>query len=136
MTFHFAARYSRLEQLRVYRGQLEARGHVVLTRWLRGRSPTVADYGPEASAALVRRWAEEDWKDMLASQIVILFAERSIKNHGTGARHVEFGGALALGKLCVVIGRRENPYHYAAAIEHHESWENFAAIFPAEKEGV
>lgn len=82
--------------------------------------------GPPAMSVTERgRLAEEDWADMAKADIVISFTElphSEALNAGRGGRHVEFGAALALGKLCVVVGHRENVFHCLLDVVFWETW--------------
>ena len=62
---------------------------------------------------------------MKEAQCVISFTEEPRKTNGRGGRHVEFGGAIALQKICVVIGPYENVFHHYPGVEHYASWRDF-----------
>ena len=57
-----------------------------------------------------------------------------------GGRHVEFGMALARRLLSgaprlIVVGYRENVFHYAPEVEFYETWnEAFCALARGEKD--
>ena len=117
-TVYFAARYTRLPELNRYRGELEALGFDVTSRWL-----TVASRPPGDALS------EEDWRtlavidqeDVLAADTVVCFSEDA-GSGGNGGRHVELGMALALGKQVVVVGRREHIFHRLPEVTVVESW--------------
>jgi hypothetical protein len=48
----------------------------------------------------------------MAADAVIIFTEIPNTVLATGGRHVEFGLALAQGKRVIVVGPRENVFHY------------------------
>jgi hypothetical protein len=48
----------------------------------------------------------------MAADAVIIFTEIPNATPATGGRHVEFGLALAQGKRVIVVGPRENVFHY------------------------
>lgn len=126
MRFYLAARYSRREELCLYRAALEALGHTVTSRWLNG-DHQISDKGlsdGDAYAVSERvRFALEDWDDLEAADAVISFTEPPRSNHSRGGRHVEFGGALAMRKICYVVGYRENVFHCLPWIAFFETWE-------------
>ena len=48
----------------------------------------------------------------MAADAVIIFTEIPNTILATGGRHVEFGLALAQGKRMIIVGPRENVFHY------------------------
>ena len=48
----------------------------------------------------------------MAADTVIIFTEIPNTILATGGRHVEFGLALAQGKRVIIVGPRENVFHY------------------------
>jgi hypothetical protein len=48
----------------------------------------------------------------MAADAVIIFTEIPNTILATGGRHVEFGLALAQGKRVIIVGPRENVFHY------------------------
>jgi hypothetical protein len=128
MKFYLAARYSRASELNLYRQMLEQHGHTVTSRWLEGGHELTKEgigLSPQAADSERRRYALEDWSDLMDAEIVISFTEEPRKTNGRGGRHVEFGAALATRKPCIVIGPRENVFHHYPGVEHHETWESF-----------
>jgi hypothetical protein len=128
LKFYLAGRYSRAAELCNYRHELEMHGHTVTSRWLNGghqiQQDTVA-LSVEAANSERRRFALEDWSDLMEAEIVISFTEEPRTTNGRGGRHVEFGAALAVRKPCIIIGPRENVFHYYPGIEHYETWTQF-----------
>ena len=72
------------------------------SRWLDFRKMPSWSYGI----------AREDCEDLMAADAVIIFTEIPNTVLATGGRHVEFGLALAQGKRVIVVGPRENVFHY------------------------
>jgi nucleoside 2-deoxyribosyltransferase len=56
--------------------------------------------------------ARQDCEDLMAADAVIIFTEIPNTILATGGRHVEFGLALAQGKRVIIVGPRENVFHY------------------------
>jgi hypothetical protein len=129
MKIYLASRYSRREELCGYRSELEAMGHEVTSRWLNGNHQ-IDDAGLslEAAAAERTRFAQEDWDDLMAADCCISFTEAPRSSNSRGGRHVEFGAAMAAGKVCVVIGPRENVFHCLPDVWWYPEW---AAAFDA-----
>jgi hypothetical protein len=112
MKYYLAARYSRRVELCGYRTWLRFNGHEVVGRWLDGNHQ-IDDRGLSCEAMHLERvrFAREDWDDLMSCDCLISFTERPRSTNSRGGRHVEFGGALAADKSCVVIGPRENVFH-------------------------
>lgn len=125
MKIYLAARYSRREELCGYRTELEELGFEITSRWLNGNHQ-IDDQGlsVEAKAEERTRFAREDWGDLMAADICINFTETPRSTNSRGGRHVEFGAALAAGKMCYVVGPRENVFHCLPVVGWHEAWES------------
>lgn len=130
MNLYFAARYGRRDELAHYRAQAEASGHVVTSRWLDGHNWGVADcrdrdfelrgdMPPEAAP-----FAMEDCEDIAQSDCIVSFTEAPETEKGVarGGRHVEFGLGLAWGKRMIVVGHRENVFHWLPSVEFAPTW--------------
>lgn len=122
MNIYLASRYSRAAELRVIRRQLEMMGHNITSRWLDGNHEIKPGGSDQADDQERARFAREDWQDMESADCVISFTEEPRKTNTRGGRHVEFGGALALGKRCIVIGWRENVFHHMPQVQFFPSW--------------
>ena len=162
-TVYLAARYSRREELCEYREHLSEMGFLVQARWLDG-GHQLADNGipiGESGEALVEgdasgcshesqrlreKFAQDDWEDVISADIVISFTEPPRSKANRGGRHVEFGIALARGARVIVVGFRENIFHWLpqvefvgtigdalALLEHHPDAPNAEALPPGGK---
>ena len=138
---YLAARYSRRIELCRYREQLQAIGFKVQARWLDGKhqidnlGKPIGDTGEalvendgDAStdvknAALRAKFARDDFEDVMAADIVINFTEPPRSNHSRGGRHVELGIALANRASIIVVGHRENIFHWLPGIDFAENWD-------------
>lgn len=129
MKIYLAARYSRRVELLGYKSLLEAIGHDVTSRWLPGEHQILDGQMPgkageaevesgssQAATELRERFAREDWQDLVSADAVISFTEAPRSKSSRGGRHVEFGAALALNKICIVVGPRENVFHCLPAV--------------------
>lgn len=141
MTIYLAARYSRRVELCEYRDELRAMGHTVQARWLDGghqisdAGVPIGEHGEalvegdsgshsDEAATLRARFANDDFDDVASADVVISFTEKPRSNLGTrGGRHVEHGIALALGKHVIVVGYRENLFHWLPVVTFAETWE-------------
>ncbi len=154
MRIYLAARYSRREELCRYREQLRAVGHDVQSRWLDGKhqisdtGKPIGDHGEAlvegvddgstqvCNAALRAKFAQDDFEDVTGADAVISFTEPPRSNANRGGRHVEYGIALALGKRVLVVGHRENLFHWLPQVEFYATPEAAFAECPNTKAQV
>lgn len=154
MKIYLAARYSRREELCGYRDELTNLGHNVQARWLNGEHQLANDGTPigengealvegtlrsgeslsereqsERAAALRQQFATNDWEDVNEAECVISFTEPPRSKANRGGRHVEYGIALANGVRVIVIGYRENIFHWLPQVEFYPTWEEFLCGF-------
>lgn len=64
----------------------------------------------------------------MSADCVISFTEAPRSSANRGGRHVEFGIALANGARVIVVGHRENIFHWLPQIEFFETWEQALVI--------
>lgn len=134
---YLASRYSRREELCAYRSELERLGFRVQARWLNGEHQLANDGTPigENGEALVEdrfqttegvrlreKFAMDDWEDVNAANLVISFTEPPRAKANRGGRHVEYGIALANRARVIVVGYRENIFHWLPQVEFFEAW--------------
>lgn len=144
---YLAARYSRREELARRRASLHMLGYRVTSRWLDGNhqiddsgKPIGDDgealvEGDDARGHMLREhFATEDVGDVAAAEIVISFTEAPRSGNSRGGRHVEFGIAIALGKRCIVVGPRENVFHWLPQVEWSADWIDLAMMLEKEQE--
>ena len=118
MKVYLASRYQDRDTTAQRRDELEAMRFVVTSRWLNERhSPNVqlADL-PDSELLFV---AMQDVEDIKRSDAFVVFEGQNAR----GGKHVELGMAYALGKTCVVVGARENVFHFLPDIFHAADWE-------------
>jgi hypothetical protein len=139
---YLASRYSRRLELCAYRGQLRNLGFNVQARWLDGEHQLSNDGTPigesgeslvegalrsgerlseneqsERAAKLRSKFALDDWEDARSADIIISFTEPPRSTANRGGRHVEFGIGLANGTRSIVVGYRENIFHWLPQVE-------------------
>lgn len=133
---YLAARYSRHPEMQGYAEQLRAVGFTITSRWINGSHQVMLNgepLGPEREAmfesdhesmeAQRREFAQHDWDDLMAADIVVSFTEQPRTAGGSrGGRHVEFGAALAAGKRCIIVSWRENVFHCLPQCEFYPTW--------------
>jgi len=131
---YLAARYSRYPEMQGYARQLEDVGFKVTSRWIYGGHDTV-DANSEADKT---RFAQEDLDDLLDAHTVVSFTEdpdAPVQGRGRGGRHTEFGVALGshvidqglhpVRQRLVVIGYRENVFHWLPQVQWFKTWDEF-----------
>lgn len=122
---YLAARYSRHPEMSEKAIQLSQIGYTITSRWIRGDHELRSD-GQADSDRWAEVWALEDYEDLLAADIVISFTEEpGAPGRQRGGRHVEFGLGLATDKVMVVIGPRENVFHWLPEVRVYPTWEAF-----------
>lgn len=125
MKVYLAARYSRHEELQEYASLIEDSGHKVTSRWIHGSHDIARDAQDDEERA---RFAMEDFEDLLKAEICVSFTEdpgAKPKKPGKGGRHVEFGVALAMNLRTVIIGPRENVFHWLPTVEMYTTFDEF-----------
>lgn len=55
---------------------------------------------------------KNDLEDIDAADVVVVFSPKKAFCNSTGGRHVEFGYSLAKDKILVLVGYRENVFHW------------------------
>ena len=89
---YFAARYSRQEELKGYRAELEALGIEVTSRWLEMEPRRRSAYSDEDW----RELGQADQADVLAADSLVCFTEADGEG-GNGGRHVGAGHGPRVG---------------------------------------
>lgn len=123
---YLAGRYSRGEEFRRYRKDLEDLGFIVTSRWIdhhngslkKSMTPAEIAASPEKAAA----YAQADLDDVMKADHIIVFTEH--EGGGKGGRHVEFGVGL-LRHNVIVIGPMENVFYALVREQQYPNWEAF-----------
>jgi hypothetical protein len=101
MRIYIAASFPRKDEACRLRDILKTAGHKVVSRWL-DQEYSVYDTGGGAKEAY------DDFSDIISSEMLIQITGDTLTH---GGRHTELGIALALKKLCVIMGPREQVFH-------------------------
>lgn len=151
MKIYLASRYSRRVELCGYREQIRNVGHMVTSRWLNGQHQIsdagvpIGDQGErlvegddekwqsEEATKLRRRFAEEDYLDVVLADLLIAFTEMPRSGNSRGGRHVELGIALGMMKRVWIVGPRENIFCWLDDVRHFETWQDCLNAICAEK---
>lgn len=111
MKLYLASRYGRRLELSGYAEELNAMGHCITSRWIRG-DHEMKDADPTYEEAML--WADDDLSDIAHSEAFVLFTEADPEMQaGRGGRFVELGyalGLLSVGqiKYVFIVGPRES----------------------------
>lgn len=129
---YFSARFDRKDELRALRDTLPE-GVTCTSRWLDGEPQDLADIADMDRADVVRADVLVTFTDepskvtaIVADNVCSAVEPGSVSPHPwahRGGRHVEFGGAWMLGKVCIVCGPRENFAHHARDVRVCASWD-------------
>ncbi len=124
MKVYLAARFSRRKEMQGYADELIALGHQVTARWVVG--PPQSSHHPDEvtghSLAYEERVSVEDLKDVADADCIICFSEQPRETNTRGGRHVEFGLAVAAHKRIILVGPRENVFHFLPVVENFPDW--------------
>ena len=121
MKVYLASRYDLKPFMTEYAEELKSFGISVTASWLNEPhkpESTMADIGEVA----ITRYAEADIRDIFESDVMVFFSEDPLTPVVRGGRHVEFGYALGLRMPIIVVGPRENIFHYLSGVTHCETW--------------
>lgn len=119
---YLSSRWSRQAELRICRDQLVKAGIYVTSGWLDVDDPDNGPAGGAPSGEAARLAALEDVEDVLRASVLVAFSEDPTSPFGRGGRHVEFGIALGTGKRIVVVGPRENVFHWHPDVWYFDTW--------------
>ena len=120
-----AASYRQKEARNAYR-KLQRRGFEVTSSWVFKRSLGEIDSFPYE--------AHRDLEQVAEADVVVTFSENPRrKKYTTGGRHVECGYALAKGKELIVVGPRENVFHYLPYVKQYDTLQEAMEYLRGEK---
>lgn len=115
MNIYIAARYSRKDEAQDLAHDLVDLGHSIASTWIyQVEDEMLYEQGPGAAG----RFARKDLTEVAACELLVALSEEESNPWGRGGRHVEFGYALGLKKSIIVIGPKENLFHYLPGITH------------------
>jgi len=119
---YLAARYSLKDEIAQKVQELRDLGIEVTSRWLEEpHAPSTSM--DELSGDLLEMYADTDVHDIKRAHMLVFFSQDPKTPGVRGGRHVEFGIAHALGKTIVVVGPRENIFHFRDNVAQFDTWE-------------
>jgi nucleoside 2-deoxyribosyltransferase len=119
MKFYLAAGFSRKDEIAEKTRQLESKGIGVTSSWpWEDASPNATLQDVDCPIVAAKDIAEID-----AADGVILFTQEPTKPFVRGGRMHEFGYAQGKGKRLIVVGPRENIFHYLPNVHVYPTFE-------------
>lgn len=121
---YIAGRFSRINEFRRIAVLLRDRGYQITSQWLEedvAPDHTMSDITPEYA----QESAYTDLADIDRADTLLFFSVDPLVGTPRGGRHVEFGYALAQGLQVIVIGPRENIFHYFDNIRNYPTMDAF-----------
>lgn len=114
LRFYVAARWDDRDEAIKIKAALEKHKLIVTSTWLTPHDNQSMDALKAKTNATdeARQKAIKDFEDIDAADIYLVYSPKSSHRNGTGGKHVEAGYAMAKGKVCFLIGERENIFHY------------------------
>ncbi len=116
MKVYLTARFARKDEMARYAQELNRLGHEVTSRWLE----VEFDSGTPLSHPNWSQLAQQDLDDIRKADVLISFTETT---GGGGARHVELGVGLGLGKQVYIVGSAEHLFHTLPMLEVYPDWD-------------
>jgi nucleoside 2-deoxyribosyltransferase len=113
---YIAAPFVKQHEAREKANELISMGFTVTSRWVDEDVLAAAGANHEYYA----QCANIDIEDINAAQYFLLLADHDSR---TGGKHFETGYAYATGKKLMIVGRRENVFHYLPQLVFAQTWE-------------
>jgi nucleoside 2-deoxyribosyltransferase len=126
LAVYLAARYSRKLEIKEKSLELESLGINMTSRWLDEEASPGSNL-KEVGDDFCREVAKQDIEDIDRADLVVLFSENPEEAFVRGGRHFEAGYAHGTKKPLIVLGPRENVFHYLNSVVLVDSWESLKA---------
>lgn len=132
---YFASRFRRRFELQEYARQLGFLGIGVTSHWLYEDEADKEVAAALADLSNAEPFARRDLEDIRNAHAVVCFSKPTNTMHdNNGGYHVEFGYALALGLVPVVVGPLENLFHSLKGVTRFDEWSDDVMAFLHELE--
>lgn len=109
---YLAGNYTRRKELLGYAAQLAYLGYTITSTWLYEDVKNTRDLE-------FCWWAMKDLEDINRADTLVVFSGVA---SASGGMHVELGYALGRARAIVLVGPRENIFHYLPGIIWFETW--------------
>lgn len=127
MKIYLASRYANKPVMCEARDRLVDAGHTVVSSWIDEPFESINDIDDQQRMEFALR----DISDLRESDAVVLYTTGG----GSGCHH-EFGFAMALKKILLIVGRRENIFHYLGRVDALNSTEELIGYLNGYLRGV
>lgn len=114
MKVYIAAKFELAPEVAEMAKELRLLGIECTSRWVTEEGPYVKDDPAEGD-----RLARMDLSDVDVADIFVLLGQ---PNSPRGGKHVEYGYAYAKGKRIILIGKRENIFHWLSTTTIVADW--------------
>src|SRR6266568_441684 len=118
---YLAAAFTEAERMRRYRDELRKTGHHVTSRWIDSHE-SICKSEIRTNRTSAQGFAVDDIADIISADAMILFTDVPST---TGGYHVEFGAALMIGKIIIIVGQRTNIFQAYEGVEQFDTWAKF-----------
>ncbi len=125
MRIYVAASYPNKEAAKELAATLKAMGHEIMSGWVfeyegYGSEPKFENETELERFERLQKSAERDYLEVKASDMIVCITDG--ENQLThGGRHSELGLAMAWSKEIVILGPREQVFHYHTAIKQYDN---------------
>jgi hypothetical protein len=130
MRLYLSGMYAKRDIFKEYAKKLEDLGITVTSRWLTEDKPLNTKIGDDTEE-FYRETADIDLEDIDSADGILFFAEDPHVGIPRGGRHVEFGYALAKGRIMYTIGPKENIFHFLPRVWNFKTLEEFYSTVEA-----
>lgn len=128
LKIYIASRWDDRDDALMIKKFIEERGLICTSTWLTPHDEQSMDALKKAVIEKPRQRAIKDFEDIDASDVYLVYSPTKSHRNGTGGKHVEMGYAMAKGKTCVLVGVRENIFHYHPAVRVVDGVEAFLKL--------
>lgn len=115
LSVYLASRHEDRDEVIQVRKQLIKNGIEVTSRWLL-EGGVIKTHIVENEREGSEHVLQNDIEDINAASVVVVFSPKKAFGNSTGGRHVEFGYALAKNKILILVGYRENVFHWHSKV--------------------
>ena len=105
-------------ELRGEAEKLQAQGHTIVSDWLYDNHPFTPGGIQEVNDWVYREMGEANFQDLSYADVVVVFNRK--EQECAGGHHVELGIALGLHLPILLIGERQNPFHYVPLVHYYK----------------
>jgi nucleoside 2-deoxyribosyltransferase len=129
---YVAARWDDRDDALLIKDFILKAGLICTSTWLTPHDDQSMDSLKQSAIEKPRQRAIKDFEDIDACDVYLVYSPKKSHRNGTGGKHVEMGYAMAKGKPCVLVGERENIFHYHPTVRVVDGVANFLKLMEIE----